>query len=183
MTNPIFEERQARRREFCARFVAEHHPSMTDAAEIEGARPLVPLGAVRRIRVLDDDLWLQTDDSICGLGAVYLGCLFDCRGLLDHDWMIGRDHQEPSGLVSEPYAHVTQDNVEALRGELENAGAELLVYLSEQATHNTGVLPLVANITDIHRLAAAVARLIVNNCEPPWSRMSAHEVLNTGETP
>jgi hypothetical protein len=39
----LWEAKLQRRREFCERFVREHHPGMVDAHKIKGARPLVPL--------------------------------------------------------------------------------------------------------------------------------------------
>jgi hypothetical protein len=67
-----WEARLKRRREFCARFVREHHPGMADASRIKGARPLKPLDGPRYIRDgngdMFDDWWLQTDDSIHGEG-------------------------------------------------------------------------------------------------------------------
>jgi hypothetical protein len=59
--------------------------------------------------------------------------------------------------------------VAALRRDLEKVGAELIEYPPEQSTHapgrNTAVL--VANVTGIHTLCGAVARLIAADCPPP----------------
>jgi hypothetical protein len=101
------------------------------------------------------------------LGFTYLGYLFERHGLLDHAWMIGRDTQEPWALISEPYSHVTAATIAELRRELARIGVELIQYPSEQSTHAPGhALMLVANVTAIHTLMGAVARLIVAACPP-----------------
>jgi hypothetical protein len=155
-----------RRHEFCERFVREHHPGMANAHKIKGARPLVPLDGPRRIDIGDPDWWLQTNESMSELGFTYLAYLFGRHGLLDHEWMIGRDEHEPWALISESYA--SQTLVEGLRQDLEKVGTELLEYPFSQSTHNPtkGTLMLVANVTNIHALMGAVARLIVAQCPP-----------------
>jgi hypothetical protein len=155
-----------RRHEFCERFVREHHPGMADA--VKGARPLVPLHPARRFHDNDHfDWWLETNESMSALGGTWIAYLFDRHDMLDHDWFIGRDDQEPWALVSEPYAPpATAEKIEALRHELAEIGVELLEYSKEQSTHAPGhSLPLVANIVDHRRLMEAVARLIVADCE------------------
>jgi hypothetical protein len=161
-----WDTKMQRRREFCERFVREHHPGMADASK--GARPLVPLEAARRI--YDGPpfrWWLETDESMFALGGTWIAHLFNRHNMLDHDWFIGRDDQEPWALISEPYAPpATAEKLETLRHELTAIGVELLVYPKEQSTHAPGhALPLVANVVDHHRLMGAVARLIVADCE------------------
>ena len=74
---------------------------------------------------------------------------------------------EPWALISEPYSHVTAAAIVKLRCELEQIGVELIQYPSEQSTHAPGhALMLVANVTSIHTLVGAVARLIVAGCPP-----------------
>ena len=133
---PTWEAKLKRRHEFCERFVRAHHSGMADDARIKGARPLVPLSGPPRLHALDSDWWLQTDECVVALGFSYLGYLFSERRLLDHDWIIGRDDQEPWALVSEPYSPpAIPAVVEELRNELEKVGVELLEYPSEQSTH------------------------------------------------
>jgi hypothetical protein len=148
-----------RRHEFCERFVREHHPGMADTSK--GARPLVPLHSPRRISGIDSDWWLQTKNRY--LNFTYLAYLFNRHRLLDHAWMIGRSDQEPWALISESYA--SQTLVEGLRRELEKVGTELLEYPFSRSTHNPrkGTLVLVANVTNIHTLARAVARIIIDH--------------------
>ena len=132
---------------------------MADAHKIKGARPLKPLDGPRRIDSINSDWWLQTNECMSALGFTYLGYLFERHGMLAHAWMIGRDDQEPWALISEPFSHAT---IAKLRCELEQIGVELLEYPTEQSTHASGhALMLVANVTGIHTLARAVARLIV----------------------
>jgi hypothetical protein len=166
---PFWEARLQRRHEFCERFVREHHPGMTDAHKLKGAHPLKPLDGPAYFRAdnMAADWWLQTDDSMCALGYVWLAHLFDRRGMLDHDWMIGRSDQEPWALISEPYSHVKAATIAELATELKDVGVELLEYSSEQSTHAPGqTLMLVANVLSIHALMGAVARLIVAECPP-----------------
>src|SRR5262249_19423844 len=100
-----WEAKLQRRRDFCERFVREHHPGMADASRIKGARPLVPLSPARRIRCGGLSYWwLETDESMSALGGTWVAHLFDRHKMLDHEWFIGRDDQEPWALVSEPYA-------------------------------------------------------------------------------
>jgi len=156
------------RHEFCSCFVCEHHPGMADAAQIKGARPLVPLGPAYRIRNnVPFYWWLETDESMSALGGTWVAHLFDRHGMLDHEWFIGRSDQEPWALVSEPYAPpATPEKIAALRHELAAIGVELLEYPKEQSTHAPGhSLPLVANIVNIRRLMGAVARLIAADCK------------------
>ena len=160
-----------RRQEFCKHFVREHHPGMADAHKIKGAHPLKPLGGPAYLRDgggnMATDWWLQTNDSISALGFVWLAHLFDRHGMFDHAWMIGRSDQEAWALVSEPYSHIKPETVEKLRRELEAIGVALIQYPSEQSTHAPGhALMLVANVTDIHSLVGAVARVIVGACPP-----------------
>jgi hypothetical protein len=63
--------------------------------------------------------------------------------------------------------------VKALRRELEEVGVELIEYPSEQSTHNPGgnIAVLVANVTGIHTLMGAVARLIAADCPPSHRRL------------
>jgi hypothetical protein len=155
--------KETARHEFCSRFVCEHHPGM-----FKGARPLVPLGPARRFHRNDHYYWwLETDESMSALGGTYIAHLFDRQGMLDHDWFIGRDDQEPWALVSEPYAPpATLEKIKTLRHELAEIGVELLEYPKAQSTHAPGhSLPLVANIIDHRRLMGAVARLITADCE------------------
>jgi hypothetical protein len=126
-----------RRNEFCKRFVRKHHLGMADDSRIKGARALVPLSAARRINY-ETDWWLQTDESMSALGGTFIAHLFDRHDMLDHDWFIGRDDQEPWALVSEPYAPpATPEKIEALRRELKEIGVELLEYPKEQSTRVT----------------------------------------------
>lgn len=167
-----WEAKLQRRREFCQRFVAEHHPGMVDAHKIKGAHPLKPLDGPAYLRDgggnMAADWWLQTDDSISALGFVWLAHLFDRRGMFDHAWMIGRSDQEAWALVSEPFSHVKASTIAELRSELEEVGVELLEYPSEQSTHAPGhALMLVANVLSIHSLSRAVAKVIVASGEPP----------------
>jgi hypothetical protein len=149
-------------KKFCERFVREHHPGMTNAS-----KPLVPLDGPRHIDSIDSDWWLQSDDCVSALGFVYLGYLFDQRGMLDHVWMIGRSDQEPWALISEPFSHIKAPAIAELRSELAQVGTELLEYPTEESTHAPGqALMLVANVTSIHTLMGAVARLIVAACPP-----------------
>jgi hypothetical protein len=103
-----WEAKLQRRREFCERFVAEHHPGMVDAHKIKGARPLLPLDGPRYLRDgpgdMAEDWWLQTDDSISAVGIVWLAHLFGRHRLYGHASMIGRSDQESWALVSEPYS-------------------------------------------------------------------------------
>jgi hypothetical protein len=141
---------------------------MDGVARIKGARPLRPLSAARRIHIAGPShWWLETDESMSALGGTYIAHLFDRHGMLDHDWFIGRDDQEPWALVSEPYAPpATPEKIEVLRRELEDIGVELLEYPKAQSTHAPGhSLPLVANIVDHRRLMGAVARVIAADCE------------------
>ena len=120
------------------------------------------------------DWWLQTDDSISALGFVWLAHLFDRHRLYDHAWRIGRRDQEPWALISEPYIPpAVPGAVKALRRELEEVGVELIEYPSEQSTHNPGgnIAVLVANVTGIHTLMGAVARLIAADCPPSHRRL------------
>jgi len=140
---------------------------MADARRIKGARPLVPLDGARRIhRGGPFYWWLETDESMAALSGTYIAHLFDRHEMLDHDWFVGRDDQEPWALVSEPYAPpATPEKIEALRRELAEIGVELLEYPKQQSTHAPGrTLPLVANTVDHIRLMRAVARLIVTDC-------------------
>ena len=134
-----WEAKLQRRAEFCRRFVAEHHPGMTDAHKIKGAHPLMPLSGPRYIRDggrnMSADWWLQTDDSISALGIVWLAHLFNRRGMLDHEWMIGRSDQEAWALVSEPYSHVTAATIAEFRRELARVGVELIEYPTGELTH------------------------------------------------
>src|SRR5262245_43176020 len=140
----------AARCEFCSRFVGERHPGMADASH-----SLVPLGPARRFH--DNDhfyWWLETNESMSALGCTYIAHLFDRHEMLDHDWFIGRDDQEPWALVSEPYTPpATPEKIETLRRELAKIGVELLEYPKRQSTHAPGhALPLVANVIDHRRL-------------------------------
>jgi hypothetical protein len=157
-----------RRREFCERFVREHHPGMANAHKTKGARPLKPLDAARRFH--DNEhfhWWLETNESMSALGGTYIAHLFDRRDMLDHDWFIGRDNQEPWALVSEPYSHIKPETIAELRRELKQIGVDLIQYPSEQSTHANGhALMLVANVTDIYSLMGAVGRHIVAACPP-----------------
>ena len=166
-----WEAKLQRRHEFCERFVREHHPGMADASRTKDARPLKSLDGPRYLRDgsgnMATDWWLQTDNSMGALGCVWLAHLFDRHKLLDHAWRIGRQDQEPWALISEPYVPpAVPSAVAALRRDLEKVGAELLEYPSEQSTHAPGVniAVLVANVTGIHTLMGAVARLIAADC-------------------
>jgi hypothetical protein len=152
---------------FCARFVREHHSGLM----VEDQRTLIPLSEPAYGRDgfgnMNRDWWLNTNSSMGALGGVWIAHLFDRHGLYDHAWVIGRSDQEPWAVVSEPYDHVKQENIEQLRRELKKIGVELIQYPTEQSTHAPGrTLPLVANIVDIHKLMGAVARQIVTACDP-----------------
>lgn len=161
--------RNRRRREFCHRFQREQPAGVHDAVKRykgEAPMPPVPLDGVRRILGLGGDWWFRTHEPLGLLGAIYVGSLFERHGLLDNEWVVGRTEQAPWALISEPYR--SADNVPKLRVELEAVGVELIEYPTEQATHHPGhTLMLCANIVDGRRLAAAVARLIVDSCEVP----------------
>jgi hypothetical protein len=127
----------------------------------------VLLGSARRIHCGGHYFWwLETDESMSALGGTYIAHLLDRYEMLDHDWFIGRDEQEPWALVSEPYAPpATPEKIEALRRELAEIGVELLEYPRQQSTHMPDyTLLLVANVIDHCRLMGAVARLIVADC-------------------
>src|SRR5262249_43286470 len=121
----------------------------------------------RRIHPGGHRWWFQTNESMSALGGTWVAHLFDRHRMLDHDWLIGRDNQEPWALVTEPYVPpATPEKIEVLRHELAEIGVELLEYPKEQSTHAPGhSLPLVANIVDHRRLMGAVARAIVADCE------------------
>ena len=72
-------------------------------------------------------------------------------------------------LISEPYGHASAlAAVAPLREDLAQVGTELIEYPFAQATrYPGGVQMLVANMTDIHALARAVAKVIVASGEPP----------------
>ena len=98
-----WEAKLQRRREFCERFVAEHHPGMVDAHKIKGARPPLPVDGPAYLRDgggnTSADWWLQTDDSISALGLVWLAHLFDRHKLYDHALSTHRDQIAKNSCV------------------------------------------------------------------------------------
>jgi hypothetical protein len=147
-----WEAKLQRRREFCQRFVAEHHPGMVDAHKIKGARPLLPLGPVRRIQDIYSGCWPQTDKSMSAIGVTYLEYLFERHNLLDHDWMIGRDDQEPRALVSEPFGHASASWCRCAVSWKKSGSSCSCIHPNRQRT----VQMLVANVTGGHTLMGAV---------------------------
>lgn len=151
-----------RRREFCGRFVAEHHPAILAEASL---KPISGPGTIRD--GVKSNWWFNTNASMTELGLQYVGYLFDRHKMLDHNWAIGRSEQEPWAVVSEPYDHIKRETIEQLRRELDEVGVELIEYPSEQSTHAPGhTLLLVADVVNMDTLMGAVGRIIVADCGP-----------------